>query len=118
MATSGHARIVPSLLRHVKTRYYSVVLVANRNASLPMVYFRQDAAQRDKTEEVRDMGREKRYTVEEIAQELGVHPDTVRRWIRRGELDAIDLGGSAGYRISQEALNRFLKERGSRSKED
>jgi excisionase family DNA binding protein len=64
------------------------------------------------------MPREERYTVEELAEELGVHPDTVRRWIRKGDLEAIDLGGSAGYRISKEALDRFLKERSSRSKDE
>jgi excisionase family DNA binding protein len=61
---------------------------------------------------------QRRYTVEEIAQELGVHPDTVRRWIRKGELEAIDLGGSAGYRITQEALERFLRDRASRPKDE
>lgn len=64
------------------------------------------------------MPREQRYTVEELADELGVHADTVRRWIRRGELQAIDLGGSAGYRITQDEVDRFLKERTGKSKDE
>jgi excisionase family DNA binding protein len=64
------------------------------------------------------MPKQTRYTVEEIAEELGVHPDTIRRWIRKGELEAIDLGGSAGYRITQEALDRFLRDRASKSKDE
>ncbi len=50
-------------------------------------------------------------TVEEVARRLGVHIDTVRRWIRSGELPAINLGGPAGYRITQADLDRFIKGR-------
>jgi len=50
-------------------------------------------------------------TVDEVAKRLSVHVDTIRRWIRSGELEAIDLGGPAGYRISQGELNRFIRER-------
>lgn len=63
------------------------------------------------------MAADTKYSVEDVAKELDVHPDTVRRWIRRGELQAIDLGGSAGYRITREALDRFLQERSRRSPE-
>jgi excisionase family DNA binding protein len=51
------------------------------------------------------------YTVEEVAARLGVHPDTVRRWIKSGELRAINLGGRAGYRITEQAYKQFLQER-------
>jgi len=37
-------------------------------------------------------------TVEEVAKELRVDQKTVRRWIQRGELVAIDIGRE--YRIS------------------
>ena len=50
-------------------------------------------------------------TVDDVAKRLGVHPDTVRKWIRSGELEAIVLGGPAGYRIPQDALDKFLRER-------
>ncbi len=53
-------------------------------------------------------------TVDEVAQRLNVHPDTVRRWIRAGEINALSLGGPAGYRIPQAELDRFIKERMSK----
>jgi excisionase family DNA binding protein len=57
------------------------------------------------------MPKDKLLTVEEVAEQLGVNLDTVRRWIRNKELDAIDLGGRAGYRVSESALERFINER-------
>lgn len=48
-------------------------------------------------------------TVEEIAKQLRVSPDTVRRWIREGRLPAIDLVGQ--YRIRREDYERFLEQR-------
>ena len=51
------------------------------------------------------------YTVEEVASRLTVHPETVRKWIKNGELRATNLGGRAGYRISRTALEQFLRER-------
>jgi excisionase family DNA binding protein len=51
------------------------------------------------------------YTVEEVASRLTVHPETVRKWIKNGELRATNLGGRAGYRISRSALEQFLRER-------
>jgi excisionase family DNA binding protein len=58
-----------------------------------------------------DMAENKLLTVQEVANRLSVHPDTVRQWIRNGEIGAIDLGGRAGYRISEEDLERFIRER-------
>jgi len=59
---------------------------------------------------------EKQLTVEEVAEELRVHPETVRQWIREGELDAFDTG--RGYRISRKDLDDFIQRRktGRRSK--
>ena len=48
-------------------------------------------------------------TVEEVAEELRVHPETVRQWIREGELDAFDTG--RGYRISRFDLDNFMQRR-------
>ncbi len=48
-------------------------------------------------------------TVEEVAKELRVDPKTVRRWIQRGELVAIDIGRE--YRIKRRALNDFISRR-------
>jgi excisionase family DNA binding protein len=55
--------------------------------------------------------RETLLTVQQVADQLNVHPDTVRQWIRSGELEAIDLGGRAGFRISETALDKFIRER-------
>jgi excisionase family DNA binding protein len=52
---------------------------------------------------------EKQFTVEEVAEELRVHPETVRQWIREGELDAFDTG--RGYRISRKDLDDFIQRR-------
>jgi excisionase family DNA binding protein len=57
------------------------------------------------------MAENKLLTVQEVADRLSVHPDTVRQWIRNGEIGAIDLGGRAGYRISEADLERFMRER-------
>ena len=45
-------------------------------------------------------------TVEEVAKELRVDQKTVRRWIQRGELVAIDIGRD--YRIRRSALDDFM----------
>ncbi len=57
------------------------------------------------------MPREVLYTVEEVATQLSVHPETVRNWIKSGQLAAINLGGAAGYRISESDLADFLQKR-------
>ena len=40
---------------------------------------------------------------------LGVHESTVRRAIHNGELEALTLGERGRYRISRDALERFLR---------
>ncbi len=47
-------------------------------------------------------------TVQEVAAELQVHEETVRRWIRDGRLAAHRFGGKAGYRIQRADLQDFL----------
>ena len=47
--------------------------------------------------------------VKEVAEELNVHQETVRRWIKKGELPAFDSG--RGYRISRDDLNKFVENR-------
>ena len=48
-------------------------------------------------------------TVRDITQHLQVHEETVRRWIRTGELSAILLGSSkGGYRVRRTEYDRFL----------
>lgn len=50
------------------------------------------------------------WTVAEIAEYLQVHPLTVRRWIRAGELEAFSLGRT-GFRVRDEVLEAFLQTR-------
>ena len=46
-------------------------------------------------------------TVEQVAELLQVHWQTVLNYIKNGKLEAIKLG--KGYRISQNALQQFIK---------
>jgi excisionase family DNA binding protein len=48
------------------------------------------------------------YSVEEIAEILGVHPDTVRGWIRDKKLPAVRVGN---YRVSKKDFDKFIQER-------
>jgi excisionase family DNA binding protein len=57
-------------------------------------------------------------TVDEVARRLSVHPETVRKWIKNKEIEAINLGGPAGYRISEAALKEFLQRRTGAAKKD
>ena len=50
-------------------------------------------------------------TVAQAAAYLSVSIDTVRRWCRTGALRCIRLADRAGYRIRQDDLDRFLRER-------
>jgi excisionase family DNA binding protein len=54
---------------------------------------------------------ERWLTVEEIVALLKVHEQTVRRWLRTGELRGVLLGRKAGYRIRASDLEAFLAER-------
>lgn len=49
------------------------------------------------------------YTTDEVAEILSVNAETVRRWIRSGQLEAFDTG--KGYRIDQNILKSFINER-------
>ncbi len=51
----------------------------------------------------------KLLTVAQVAERMQVHPETVRGWIRAGELDAIDIGNE--YRIFEADFNDFLQRR-------
>ena len=47
------------------------------------------------------------YTVDEVSEKLKLNPETVRNFIRRGELQAYKFGKT--YRIDEEELERFLQ---------
>lgn len=52
---------------------------------------------------------EELLTVEDAAKRVKVHPETIRGWIRSGELPAVDIGGK--YRIYPNDLEAFLRRR-------
>lgn len=52
------------------------------------------------------MTRDQYQTVRDVADRLKVNEATVRRWIKTGELRAIDIG--KGWRIADHDLVRFL----------
>jgi citrate synthase len=49
-------------------------------------------------------------TAREVAEHLGVSPETVLRWSRRGELPATPLPGGV-IRFAEDELEDWLKER-------
>jgi excisionase family DNA binding protein len=57
------------------------------------------------------MSKDELLDVETVAEELGVHIETVRKWIREKQLNAVNLGRRGGYRIRRSDLNEFLRKR-------
>jgi len=51
------------------------------------------------------------YSTEEIAKMFGCHIETVRRWIQRGELKAVQVFDGAPYRILRRDFEKFLEEK-------
>jgi excisionase family DNA binding protein len=54
---------------------------------------------------------ERWYTVQEIAERLRINPQTIRRWLRDGELRGHHFGGPAGWRVRENDLEDFLNSR-------
>lgn len=50
-------------------------------------------------------------TVDEIAESLRVEGQTVRRWLRAGELRGINFGGKTGWRVRRPDLEAFIQHR-------
>lgn len=49
------------------------------------------------------------YSVKEIADMLNTNPETVRRWIRSGKLEAIQESRKGGNVVTKSMLDAFLK---------
>jgi excisionase family DNA binding protein len=47
-------------------------------------------------------------TVAEVATTLRLHPDTIRRLLRRGDLKGSFIGGRGGYRIAAADVETFM----------
>lgn len=56
----------------------------------------------------------KYYTVQEVADLLKLHWQSVLTYIKNGELEAVKLG--KGYRISLQALDSFITKRTTKTK--
>ena len=54
------------------------------------------------------MAEERWLTVEQIAQQLQVTEQTVRRWLRSGALAGRNFSGRTGYRVRESDLKAFL----------
>ena len=50
------------------------------------------------------------YSVKEIADMLNTNPETVRRWIRSGKLEAIQESRKDGNVVTKSMLDAFLKD--------
>lgn len=57
------------------------------------------------------MTAERFLTVEQIAAELQLSIETVRRYLRSGELKGFQINRQAGWRVTREDLERFLESR-------
>ena len=56
-------------------------------------------------------------TVQQVAERLQVHEETIRRWLRDGELVGINLGGKSGWRIREREIEAFLERREHQGKD-
>ena len=52
---------------------------------------------------------ERWFTVEQIAELLQVHVNTVRAWLRSGALKGRNFGGRTGWRVRERDLTAFLE---------
>jgi excisionase family DNA binding protein len=54
------------------------------------------------------MSQEQMLEVKQIAERLQVHPETVRKWLRTGQMEGVFLGRRGGYRVTEDKLSEFL----------
>lgn len=50
-------------------------------------------------------------TTQEVADLLKVNPETVKRWLRSGEMRGSLLSDRAGWRIARDEVQRFMRDR-------
>lgn len=64
------------------------------------------------------MARDEELTVEEAAERIGVTPESVRRYLRSGELKGYQLARKLGWRTTSAAIEAFLDVRKRASQPD
>ncbi len=57
------------------------------------------------------MADDKWLTVAQIAEYLQIDNETVRRWLRSGELPGLLIGRKGGYRVQESDLRAFLQQK-------
>jgi len=50
-------------------------------------------------------------TAAEVAELIKVHPMTVKRWLREGDMRGTLLGDKSGWRVHRDEVARFMRER-------
>lgn len=48
--------------------------------------------------------------VEDVAERLQVHEETVRRWLREGRLEGYRISRRGGWRVKPESVVKMLEE--------
>lgn len=64
--------------------------------------------EREASEKMVELSGKKYYTVNETAEILNVSAQTIRRWIREGQLKAARLGRA--YMVSEKSISEMIKE--------
>jgi excisionase family DNA binding protein len=49
-------------------------------------------------------------TIEQVASELQLHPDTIRRYIREGKLKGVRISSTV-VRVKRSELDKFIQDR-------
>jgi len=57
------------------------------------------------------------YSPEEAAEIMNLNPNTIRAWLRTGQLKGVKLGGRI-WRISEEAIEDFIKNSAIKDEEE
>jgi excisionase family DNA binding protein len=55
------------------------------------------------------MSLERLLTVDEVAENLQIHPETIRRWLREGRLEGYRISRKGGWRIRPESVTKMLE---------
>ncbi len=56
------------------------------------------------------------FTVKEVAEKLKMHPQTIKDFLRSGELEGINFGGRTGWRVTDAQLRDFIERRAQETK--